>query len=232
MKDRSISWATGRCLLGAVVLTAPPCVGEADGFGANLLAFLTDPNLAYVLLLLGLYGILLEALHPGSAVPGIVGAICLVLAIAALNSLPVNYAGLALLLVGIALMIGEAFAPTFGVLGVSGFAAFVAGSLYLIDESGAGVKLAVLLPAAVLSALFLVFVVGMALKARRRPVVSGREELVGSVGIMLEDAEREGYARVHGEIWRVRAAAPLKRGDRVRVTAVDGLTLAVEREQS
>jgi membrane-bound serine protease (ClpP class) len=161
--------------------------------------------------------------------PGVVGAICVLIALYAFHMLPVNYAGLALMLVGIAFMAGELFFPAYGSLGIGGAIAFVIGSVILIDTDvpGYGVPLSLVLGIAAAGAAFLFLVVGMALKARKRPVVSGREELLGSGGEVLEDCDGEGWARVHSETWRIRSTAPLKAGQRVRVAAVTGLMLEV-----
>jgi membrane-bound serine protease (ClpP class) len=143
--------------------------------------------------------------------------------------LPVNYAGLALMLVGIAFVAGEVFFPAYGSLGIGGVIAFVIGSVILIDTDipGYGIPVSLALGIAAAGAAFMFLVVGMALKARTRPVVSGHEELIGSTGQALEDFEREGWARVHGETWRIRSSAPLKTGQRVRVVAMHGLLLEV-----
>jgi membrane-bound serine protease (ClpP class) len=195
----------------------------------RLLSVITDPSIAYMLVLLGLYAILFEFYNPGMVLPGVVGAICVLVALYAFQMLPVNYAGLALILLGIGFMVGEAFFPAYGSLGVGGLIAFVVGSVILIDTDipGYGVPFALIGGFAAASAVFLMLLIGVALKARRRPVVSGREELIGSAGEVLEDFEREGWARVHSETWRVRAAMPLKAGRRVRIAAMDGLVLDV-----
>src|SRR6266571_3603549 len=163
-----------------------------------------------------------------------VGAICILIALYAFHLLPVNYAGLALMLVGIAFMVAELFFPAFGSLGIGGAIAFVIGSVILIDTDipGYGVPLPLVLGIAAASAAFLFLVVGMLVKGRKRPVVSGREEMIGSPGEMLEDCEREGWARVRSETWRIRSAAPLKRGQRVRVASIEGLVLDVVPESS
>jgi membrane-bound serine protease (ClpP class) len=195
----------------------------------RFLSVITDPSIAYVLILLGIYALIFEFSNPGLVFPGVVGAICVLIALYAFHLLPVNYAGLALMLVGIAFMVGELFFPAYGSLGIGGAIAFVVGSVILIDTDvpGFGVPFSLVLGLAAGSAAFLFLVVGMMLKARKRPVVSGREELLGSAGEVLEDCEREGWARVHGETWRIRSAAPLKRGQRVRVAAMNGLLLDV-----
>jgi membrane-bound serine protease (ClpP class) len=195
----------------------------------RFLSVITDPSIAYVLILLGIYALVFEFSNPGLVFPGVVGAICVLIAMYAFHMLPVNYAGLALMLVGIAFMAGELFFPAYGSLGIGGAIAFVIGSVILIDTDvpGYGVPLSLVLGIAAAGAAFLFLVVGMALKAHRRPVVSGREELLGSTGEVLEDFEREGWARVHSETWRIRSRSPLKAGQRVRVAALDGLMLDV-----
>jgi membrane-bound serine protease (ClpP class) len=198
----------------------------------RLLSVITDPSIAYLLVLLGLYAIAFEFYNPGMVLPGVVGAICVLLALYAFQMLPVNYAGLALILLGIGFMVGEAFFPAYGSLGIGGLIAFVVGSVILIDTDipGFGIPFALIGGVAVGSAAFLMLMVGFALKARGRPVVSGREELIGSEGEVMEDFEHEGWARVHSETWRVRAAIPLKAGQRVRIAAMDGLVLEVVAE--
>ena len=200
---------------------------------SRLLAVIGDPSIAYILLLLGIYGLLYEFSNPGMLFPGVTGGICLLLALFALQLMPVSYAGLALILLGIAFMAAEAFLPSFGALGLGGIVAFVLGSVMLIDTDlpGYGISWALIVPLAVTSALFSFAVAGMALRARKRPVVTGGEELPGSEGEALEDiepGEPGGWARVHGETWRVHSRAPLARGTKVRVTARRGLTLEVE----
>jgi len=157
--------------------------------------------------------------------PGVAGAICILVALYAFHLLPVSYAGLALVLLGVAFMVAELFLPAYGSLGVGGAVAFVTGSVMLIDTDvpGYSVPLPLVLGVAAVSALFVFVVIGTALKARRQPVVSGAEELIGSEGVVLED----GWARVHGETWRIRCRTPLKAGQRVRVAAMDGLLLDV-----
>src|SRR6266571_685355 len=195
----------------------------------RFLSVVTDPSIAYVLILLGIYALVFEFSNPGLVFPGVVGAICVLIALYAFHLLPVNYAGLALMLVGIAFMVGELFFPAYGSLGIGGAIAFVIGSVILIDTDvpGFGVPFSLVLGLAAGSAAFLFLVVGMALKSHRRPVVSGREELLGSSGQALEDCEPEGWARIHGETWRIRSAAPLKAGQRVRVVAMHGSLLEV-----
>ena len=196
----------------------------------RFLSVITDPSVAYLLILLGIYALIFEFSNPGLVFPGVIGAICILVAAYAFHMLPVNYAGLALMLLGIAFMAGELFFPAYGSLGVGGAVAFVLGSVILIDTDvpGFGVPFALVLGVAAASAAFIFFAIGMMLKARKRPIVSGREELIGSTGEVLEDLESEGWARVHSETWRVRSSIPLKAGQRVRVAALKGLLLEVE----
>lgn len=200
---------------------------------SRLLAVITSPSLALILMLLGIYGLLFEFYNPGFVLPGVVGGICLLLALFAFQLLPINYTGLGLIILGTGFMVAEHFQPSFGVLGTGGILAFVIGGVILIDTDipGYGIPLPLIITLALCSGLFMFLVARMALLSRRRPVVSGREQLVGSFGEVLEDFSDEGWARVHGEHWRVRSAAPLKRGQRVRVNGIDGLKLSVEPQQ-
>ncbi len=198
----------------------------------KVLAAITNPSIAYILILVGIYALIFEFMNPGLILPGVVGAICLLIALYAFQLLPVNYAGLALIVVGIAFMVAEAFLPTFGSLGVGGLIAFVIGSVLLIDEDtampGFEIPYPLIAGVGVASAAFLFFVVATAIRNRKRPVVSGREYLIGAEAQALEDFEREGWARVQGETWRVRSGAPVRQGQRLRVKSIDGLVLNVE----
>jgi membrane-bound serine protease (ClpP class) len=204
----------------------------APDWRTNFLAAITDPAIAYGLIVIGIYAILFEFSNPGLVLPGVTGAICLVVALYGLQMLPVNYAGLLLIVLGVGFMVAEAFLPAYGSLGIGGLVAFVIGSVILIDVPGYRVPYALIAGFAAATAVFLVLVVGVLLKGRRKPVVTGREEMVGSAGEVIEDFEVEGWARVHGETWRVRSTEPLRKGQRVKVTAMNGLTLDVVREPS
>ena len=211
---------------------APTIEVEAD-WRTKLLGVITNPSIAYILILVGVYALIFEFMNPGLILPGVVGAICLLLALYALHLLPVNYAGLALILLGIAFMVAEAFLPAFGSLGVGGLIAFVIGSIILMEEAtipGFDIPYALIAGVTAASAAFLFFVVGMAVRNRKRPVVTGREYLIGAPAEALEDFSAEGWARVQGETWRVRSAAPVRRGQRLRVRSIDGLILTVEVE--
>lgn len=198
----------------------------------EFLGVISDPNVAYILLMIGMYGIIFEFWNPGFVAPGVIGAICLLVALMALTALPVNYAGLALVLLGIAFMIGEAFVPSFGVIGIGGVVAFVLGSLFLFDPGKTDYGLAVAWPviaaATATSAFFTFLVVGFALQARKQPIVSGSEELLGMSGQVVEWSATGGAVRVHGEIWAATGGGSLVVGDQVRVVGRNGLTLLVE----
>jgi membrane-bound serine protease (ClpP class) len=197
----------------------------------RVLGVITNPTVAYLLILVGIYALIFEFMNPGIILPGVVGAISLLLALYALHLLPVNYAGLALMLLGIAFMAAEAFLPSFGALGVGGLVAFVLGSILLIEDTnlpGFEIPYALIAGVAAASAGFLILVLGMLAKSRRRRVVSGREEMIGATAEALADFEGEGWARVHGEQWKVRASRPVHRGQKLTVTGMHGLVLSVE----
>ena len=207
---------------------APTLDFEPD-WRTRFLSIITDPSIAYALMLVGIYALIFEFANPGLMLPGVAGAILLVVALYGLHMLPVSYAGLALIFLGIGFMVAEAFVPAFGSLGIGGVIAFVVGSVILIDTDSPdyGVPVALIGGFAVASVLILVVVGSLLMKARKRPVVSGREEMIGAAGEVLEDLEREGWARVHSESWRVRSRVPLKAGQRIRVEGMDGLVLDV-----
>jgi membrane-bound serine protease (ClpP class) len=206
-------------------------VFEAD-WRSRLLSVITEPSLALILLMVGIYGLLFEFSSPGFVLPGVVGAICLTLALFGLQMLPVNYAGLALILLGIAFLVAEAFLPSFGVLGLGGITAFAFGAVLLIDNDapGFGVPIWVIALSSAFSALFIIVVAGMAARARRQPVVSGVTALVGTTGELVEFADGEGWAQIQGDYWHVTGTGDLYPGRRVRVSGVKGVTLQVAPE--
>jgi len=208
-----------------------PTVAIEPDWRSRMLAIVAHPSIALILMMIGIYGLLFEFSNPGFVLPGIAGAICLLLAFYAFHLLPVDYTGVALILLGIALIVAEAFAPSFGALGIGGVVSLVMGLVIFIDPETAGAyapsptfiaALAILTTAAVFAT------VTLALKARRRPVVSGREDMIGAPGEALAAFEREGWVRVRGESWQAVSAAPLAPGQKVRVTGMDGLVLSVE----
>ena len=210
----------------------------------ELLGVITDPNVAYILLMIGIYGLILEFYSPGIGVGAVVGVICLLLGAFALQMLPINYAGLALIVVGIGLLAAEAFSPSFGIFGVGGVVAFVIGSIILMDTDLPGYQLSweVIAAAAVLSAGILVFALGAAVRSRRVRGATGKENMVGGRGVVVDGFEAvsrgqaEGHVRAFGEVWQALAdrgvaAEALEEGSRVRITGVDGLHLLVEPEE-
>lgn len=198
----------------------------------KVMSVITDPNIALILLMIGIYGILFEFWSPGAVAPGVVGGICLIVALTALAVLPVNYAGLALLIFGIALMVAEAFTPSFGIAGLGGIVAFALGALFLFDPQQSDVPVAVswqvIAGLAVLSAAFFAGILGMAVRARGRPVRIGGNDLAGSTGVVARWADNAGLVQIGGEIWEARSAQPLTKGQKVRVVGRTGLTLSVE----
>ena len=196
---------------------------------AQALGILTNPNLAYILMLIGIYGIIFELVSPGAIVPGVIGGISLLLALFALNMLPLNVAGIGLVLLGVALMTAEAFAPSFGVLGVGGAVAFGIGSFFMFDEvPGFELSVGVIVAATLASLGLLVITLAAAVRAHRRRVVSGDASMVGVEGEVLSWSGDAGAVHVHGERWQARSDTPFAKGARVRVRGRDGLILLVE----
>jgi membrane-bound serine protease (ClpP class) len=205
-------------------------VTVAPDWRTELLAVITDPNIAYLLMLLGVYGLIFELMNPGMVLPGIVGVISLLVALFALNLLPVDYAGAGLVLLGIALMVAEAFIGTFGVLGIGGVVSFIFGSVMMFhgNAPGFGLSISVVVASAVFSAGFFLLVLAMLLRARRRPIVTGGEALIGAEGEAVAWEGAAGRVRVKGEIWQARAGHPLQPGASIKVVGRDGLVLTVE----
>jgi len=198
----------------------------------EFLAVLSNPNIAYMLMLLGLYGLIFEFSYPGMGVPGIVGVICILLALYAFQVLPVNYAGAALIIAGIGLMIAEVLLPSFGILGIGGILAFVIGSIILFDTPQPVFRIATPVIAALtlISTAFTFLAVAMLIKIRRKPKVSGVESFVGQC-IEVETIHRhQAMVRMEGELWKTRCGEPLVIGDQVRIRSVDGLILNVDKQ--
>ncbi|VXB02435.1 NfeD family protein [Pseudomonas sp. 8O] len=207
-------------------------ISHAPDWRTRLLAVITNPSVALILMMIGVYGLFFEFSNPGSGVGGVLGGISLVLALYALQLLPVNYAGVALILLGIAFITAEAFLPSFGVLGIGGVVAFVFGGLILIDTDvpGFGIPLALIFTLALISAALILAIVGMALRARRRQQVAGDSGLVGSLVAIVavrDDDPRVAWVALQGERWQVQGASALRPGQQVRVTARDGVHLQV-----
>ncbi|MGP8470874.1 NfeD family protein [Burkholderia sp. PR2] len=220
-----------------------PLVVLAPDWRSRFLSIIADPNVALILLTIGIYGLFFEFANPGFVLPGVAGTICLLIGLFAMQLLPISYAGLGLVLLGLGCLVAEAFLPTFGVLGFGGIVSFTIGALMLIDTDvpGYGIPWPVIGSLALGGGLLVAGVSSVALRARRRPVVTGAEAMVGSIGEVLDDGlqadqphgaagpapSAAGWARVHGERWRVASSVPLAAGCRVRVTGRQGLTLTV-----
>jgi membrane-bound serine protease (ClpP class) len=206
----------------------------APNWRNRFLAIITNPTIAYLLLLAGIYGLVLEAFHPGAMLPGIAGAICLLVGLYAMQMLPVNYAGLALMALGVGLLVAEAFAPTYGALGIGGIVAFVVGSIMLLDTHvpGYSVNLGVIGAIAVCAIALLAGVLWLVMRSRRAHQVSGDQQMLDAHGELLGPIVADGYAQalVYGERWRVHSAVALPSGTRVRVVRRDGLLLWVAPE--
>lgn len=209
-----------------------PLVEHLPDWRTRLLAVITNPSVALILIMIGIYGLLFEFMSPGSGVGGVIGGISLLLALYALQLLPVSYAGVALIMLGLAFMIAEAFLPSFGVVGFGGIVAFVVGAVILMDTDapGYGIPLPLIVTLALASALLLGGVLGMAMRARRRALVSGDAGLVGSLVTVTQvtaDNPFCGSAQAQGEQWQVQCATPLQPGQPVRVIARHGVRLEV-----
>lgn len=213
-------------------LTGAGVVELAPSWRIQALAAITNPNIAYLLLLVGMYGLLFEFMSPGGIGPGVFGAVALVVALFALNLLPVNYAGLALLLLGIGLIAAEAFTPSFGVLGIGGAVAFATGSLFLFKGPVPELRLApgVVLTAAVLSLAYFIVALGAAARSRRAAPTSGPGTLLGASGRVVSWSGDRGLVQVQGEDWQAKSREPVAPGGRVRIAGRDGLVLTVEPE--
>jgi membrane-bound serine protease (ClpP class) len=203
---------------------------EGPGWRSKFLAVITNPNVAYILMLIGIYGLVFEFSNPGAVLPGVAGAISLILALYAFQVLPVNYTGFGLIMLGIALMVAEAFVPSFGALGIGGVIAFVFGSIILMDTGvpGYSISLPLIAGVALVSSGLFTLILVMVLRSRRHPVVSGQEEMLNTVAVVQNDFETEGKVRAHSEIWNARSPVPVTKGQKVRVAGMEGLTLLVK----
>jgi membrane-bound serine protease (ClpP class) len=222
LDGRKVSVAGGERVLQ---LAGAPITTFAPDWHFRVLSVITNPSIAMILMLLGVYGLIFEFGHPGFVFPGVMGAVALLLGLYALHLLPVNYAGLALMAIGIAFMIAEVFVPAYGSLGLGGVAAFVIGALMLIDTDvpGFGIPRTLIASLALVTVAFVITVVRMAVRARRAPIVSGVRSLIGADGEMLEDASDTGWANIRGETWQVRTASRLARGQKIRVVGMEAL---------
>jgi len=194
----------------------------------RVLGIITDPNVAYILMLLGIYGLIYELANPGFVLPGVVGAICLLLALYTFHILPINYAGLALIFLGVAFMAAEVFTPSFGALGIGGIVAFVVGSIILMDEKSMRISIPLIAGTAVASASFILWVMSRLYAISRKKVRTGVELMIGSVGEAINDFSGEGRIWIQGESWRAHSPSPVKKGQKVEVISQDGLLLNVK----
>lgn len=227
MEGRTVKMQTGELRIASAGLLVERI--EAD-WRTKLLAVLTNPNVAYLLMLIGVYGLLLEGYSPGAVLPGVVGAICLLLALYAFQVLSVNYAGLGLMLLGITLIVAEAFVPSFGSLGLGGIVAFVIGSIILMDTSVPGFAIArpLIIGMALSGALVVLFIATYFTRSRKRPIVTGAAQMFAEPAFAIADFERTGMVRIRGELWNAVSRQPVKSGQQLRVVRIDGLTLEVE----
>lgn len=214
-----------------VLATANASVEQFEpNWRIRILSAIANPEIVLLLGLIGVYGLMYEGYNPGAILPGVVGVICLLLAAYALQVLPVNYAGLALIFVGIALMVAEAFAPSFGALGLGGIAAFVFGSILMFDSGvpGFGISIAFVVSLAIIAAVLIIWMVTYVVRLRRRGAVSGRDSIVGGIGSAVDAFTGEGMVWLEGEAWQARSAVAVAKGQKVVVLALDGLVLEVE----
>ncbi len=196
----------------------------------KVLSTIASPEVALLLLMIGIYGLLFEGYNPGAVVPAVAGVICLLLAAYALQVLPVNYAGLALIIVGIVLIVAEAVVPSFGALGIGGIAAFIFGAIMMFDSGvpGFGISVAFVVGLALVAGLFLLWLVSYLVRLRRRGAVSGRASIIGGTGTAMQSFTGEGTIWLEGEAWAAVSKVPVEHGQEVVVRAMDGLILEVE----
>lgn len=218
LKDRSVTLDT----------QALTIVRIKPDWRSRLLSVITDPNIAYILMLVGIYGLVIEFSNPGGIFPGVIGSICLLLALYAFQVLPINYAGLALVGIGLGFIVSEMFITSGGILGIGGVVAFVIGSIILFDDRYLAVSLPLIGGVAAIAAGFLLWVIRRLTTIRHKQVVSGLENLVGQVAEVIHDFTGEGRVRVEGESWLAESTVPLTAGQKVRIKDVEHLVLKVE----
>jgi membrane-bound serine protease (ClpP class) len=196
----------------------------------RFLSVITDPNIAYILLLIGIYGLFFEFYHPGLILPGVVGAIALLLALYSFQLLPINYVGFSLLLLGITFMIIEILISSLGILGIGGIIAFVTGSILLLDIHSPGYQIAwsLILTMTIFTVGFFLLIVTLSIRAMRKKIITGHEAMIGAEGEVIEYAYHQWHVRINGEIWQAKCATNLKPGQKIRVLDITGLVLTVE----
>lgn len=204
-------------------------VNKQPSWQHQFIATITNPNIAYILMIIGVYGLLLEFYSPGIGVAGITGAISLIIALYAFQMLPLSYAGLALLMLGIVLLITESMVPSFGIFGVGGIAAFVVGSIFLFDTPQAQFQVSPILIASIafISLLFFVFALGFILRMRKNAVVTGQEAIIGADAIVIDNFKGHGFVLLNGERWHAISSQALRKGQSVTVNDINGLSLTV-----
>lgn len=230
LHGREVAWDGETQILD----TADANLHEVEpGWRTDFLRVITNPSVAYILLLLGIYGLIFEFSSPGMGAGGIIGGICLLTALYALQLLPISYSALALMLLGLVLMAAEGFSPSFGALGLGGITAFLLGSIMLMDTNVPGFRIAlpIILALTTVSALMLLLVLSMVVRARKQPVVSGSAALVGETAEVVDTGDGEIRVRLNGEFWRVQSPGALQPGDRVTVNQVSGLVLDVKKKE-
>jgi membrane-bound serine protease (ClpP class) len=230
LDGRTVVMASGETTLNTASLEL---VRSEPDWRTRLLSVITNPNIAYFLMIIGFYGLIFELASPGAVVPGVVGAICLILALFAFQVLSVNYAGLALIILGLAFIVGEAFVPSFGMLGVGGLVAFVSGSIILMDGDHQSISLPTIGGTAVVAGGFILWTVTKFISLRRKQPVSGSEQISQEKALALDTFTRQkahfhGHVRLNAERWSAISVHPVEAGDWVRVTDVNGLTVTVE----
>jgi len=200
------------------------------GWRIKFLSTIANPEILLILIMVGVYGLWFEGSNPGAVVPGVVGVICLLLAAYALQVLPVNFAGLALMIVGIGLIMAEAFVPSFGALGIGGIAAFIFGAIMMFDSGVPGywISIALVVGFAVDTGLLLLWMISYLVRLRRRGAVTGRESMLGSTAVAMDSFAGAGRVWLQGAPWAAVSKVPIEKDQRVAVTAIDGLTLKVE----
>ena len=219
---------------GTLTLKDAPRKMVAEGLRTKVLRAISDPNIAFILFLIGAAGLYFELSHPGAIFPGVIGGLCLILAIYAFQVLPVNFVGILLMVLAVIFFILEIKVTSYGMLSVAGTIALFLGGLMLYKESDYGIRvsLGVLVPAVGVVSLFFAVVAGLAFKAQVAGARTGRSGMIGEIGIVKQAIDPEGKVAVHGELWKARADAVLAAGQTVRVVAVDGLTMTVEATDS
>ena len=220
-----VSLVTGRAQLTTENLQL---VDVEKDWRTRLMMVIGDPNIAYMLMLLGIYGLFFELANPGFVLPGVVGGTALLLALYAFQVLPINYAGLALIILGLSFMVAEAFTPSFGILGIGGLVAFVFGSVILMDEESMRISLYLIGGTGLVLFICISWLIGRLLTMRRNKVITGEEQLLNAVGQVMDDFTENGRVWILGESWQASSATPVKKGEKVRVLDQEGLKLTVE----